>query len=205
MAEEYNETSNEVQAKELITKLEKSAIPLDREKDDSAAKWYVIHTYSGHENKVEASIKKIAENRKMSDLILKTAIPMEYITEIKNGKAYTRKRKMFPGYLLVKMIVTNESWYLVRNTQGVTGFVGHGSEPIPLTKDEIRRMNIEKVYVKLDLEIGEAVRIIGGGFAGKIGIVEDVNLEKERVKLRLTESAQNIPIDLEMSLIDKII
>lgn len=103
------------------------------------------------------------------------------------------------------MIVTNESWYLVRNTQGVTGFVGHGSEPIPLTEDEIRRMNIEKVHVDLKLEVGESVRIIGGGFAGKIGVVDEINLEKERVKLRLTESAQNIPIDLEMSLVDKII
>ena len=141
----------------------------------------------------------------MSDLILKTAIPMELVTEIRNGKATTRKRKMFPGYVLVKMIVTNESWYLVRNTQGVTGFVGHGSEPIPLTEDEIRRMNIEKVHVDLKLEVGESVRIIGGGFAGKIGVVDEINLEKERVKLRLTESAQNIPIDLEMSLVDKII
>ena len=205
MAEEYNEISNAGQAQEPTAEIAESVNPLEHGEDDSAAKWYVIHTYSGHENKVEASIKKIAENRKMSDLILKTAIPMELVTEIRNGKATTRKRKMFPGYVLVKMIVTNESWYLVRNTQGVTGFVGHGSEPIPLTEDEIRRMIIEKVHVDLKLEVGESVRIIGGGFAGKIGVVDEINLEKERVKLRLTESAQNIPIDLEMSLVDKII
>lgn len=201
MAEEYNEISLEEKASEHDDNLETQ---LDLGEDDGAAKWYVIHTYSGHENKVEASIKKIAENRKMSDLILKTEIPMETVSEIKNGKTVIRKKKMFPGYVLVKMKVTSESWYLVRNTQGVTGFVGHGSEPIPLTADEIRRMNIDKVHVDLDIAVGDAVKIIGGGFAGKIGIVEEINLEKERVRIRLSESAQNIPIDLEMSLVDKI-
>lgn len=173
--------------------------------ENNTAKWYVIHTYSGHENKVKDSINKIAENRGMTDLVQKVEIPTENVTEIKDGKAKTKVRKTFPGYVLVKMIVTNESWYLVRNTQGVTGFVGHGSEPIPLTDEEVRHMNIDVVHVEIDLEPGDTVRIIGGGFKGQIGEVEEVNSDKERVKLRLTESAHNIPIELEISLVDKIV
>jgi transcriptional antiterminator NusG len=108
---------------------------LEQESSSSSkkAKWYVVHTYSGHENKVKANIEKIVENRGMQDLVLNVVVPTEDHVEIKNGQRKVKTRKMFPGYVLVKMIVTNESWYLVRNTQGVTGFVGHGSEPIPLT------------------------------------------------------------------------
>lgn len=202
MAEDNIEKSQVEEMPEYESDLEQKFEP--SEEDDCAAKWYVIHTYSGHENKVEKSIIQMAENRNMSDLILKTAIPMETIVEIKDGVTKTRQSKIYPGYVLVKMIVTNESWYLVRNTQGVTGFVGHGSEPISLTEDEVRRMNIDKVHVNLSFDVGDAVKIIGGGFAGKIGIVEEINPEKERVRLRLTESAQNIPVDLEISLVDKI-
>ncbi|HVI40517.1 MAG TPA: transcription termination/antitermination protein NusG, partial [Anaerovoracaceae bacterium] len=128
------------------------------------AKWYVVHTYSGHENKVKVNIEKIVENRGMQDLVLSIVVPTEDHVEIKNGQRKVKTRKMFPGYVIVKMIVTNESWYLVRNTQGVTGFVGHGSEPIPLTNEEVRRMGIEKVYIQMDIEPGDSVKVINGPF-----------------------------------------
>ena len=117
---------------------------------DGEAKWYVVHTYSGHENKVKVNIEKLVENRGMQDLILEVIVPTEDIVEMKDGQRKIKTKKMFPGYVLVKMIVTNESWYLVRNTQGVTGFVGHGSDPVPLTLEEVRRMGIEKIYIDLD-------------------------------------------------------
>ena len=118
---------------------------------DGVAKWYVVHTYSGHENKVKVNIEKLVESRGMQDLILDVVVPTEDRVEIKNGQRKIKTKKMFPGYVLVKMIVTNESWYLVRNTQGVTGFVGHGSDPVPLTLEEVRRMGIEKIYIDLDI------------------------------------------------------
>ena len=133
------------------------ASPLKGEgiRGDGQAKWYVVHTYSGHENKVKVNIEKMVENRGMQDLVLDIIVPTEDRVEIKDGQRKIKTRKMFPGYVIIKMIVTNESWYLVRNTQGVTGFVGHGSDPIPLTDEEVARMGIEKVYIDLDGEIGD--------------------------------------------------
>lgn len=130
----------------------KGVSPLEGEgiRGDGQAKWYVVHTYSGHENKVKVNIEKMVENRGMQDLIIDIVVPTEDRVEIKDGQRKIKTRKMFPGYVIIKMIVTNESWYLVRNTQGVTGFVGHGSEPIPLTDEEVARMGIEKVYIDLD-------------------------------------------------------
>ena len=119
----------------------------EKNSDGNKAKWYVVHTYSGHENKVKMNIEKIVENRGMQDLILDIVVPTEDRVEVKNGQRKIKTRKMFPSYVIIKMIVTNESWYLVRNTQGVTGFVGHGSEPIPLTNEEVARMGIEKMWI----------------------------------------------------------
>ena len=121
---------------------------------DGEAKWYVVHTYSGHENKVKVNIEKLVESRGMQNLVLDVIVPTEERVEIRNGQRKLKTKKMFPGYVLVKMIVTNESWYLVRNTQGVTGFVGHGSDPVPLTLEEVRRMGIEKVYIDLGSDLG---------------------------------------------------
>jgi transcriptional antiterminator NusG len=157
---------------------------LEQESSSSSkkAKWYVVHTYSGHENKVKANIEKMVENRGMQDLVLNVVVPTEDHVEIKNGQRKVKTRKMFPGYVLVKMIVTNESWYLVRNTQGVTGFVGHGSEPIPLTDEEIRRMGIEKTYIQLDIEPGDSVKVINGPFESFMGVVEEVNIDKQNLR-----------------------
>lgn len=168
------------------------------------AKWYVVHTYSGHENKVKVNIEKIVENRGMQDLVLSIVVPTEDHVEIKNGQRKVKTRKMFPGYVLVKMIVTNESWYLVRNTQGVTGFVGHGSEPIPLTNEEVRRMGIEKVYIQLDIEPGDSVKVINGPFESFMGVVEEVNMDKQTLKVRISMFGRDTPVELEFGQVDKI-
>lgn len=168
------------------------------------AKWYVVHTYSGHENKVKINIEKIVENRGMQDLVLDIVVPTEDHVEIKNGQRKVKTRKMFPGYVLVKMIVTNESWYLVRNTQGVTGFVGHGSEPIPLTAEEVKRMGIEKVYFDLDIEPGDSVKVINGPFESFMGVVEEVNMDKQTLKVKISMFGRDTPVELEFGQVDKI-
>lgn len=168
------------------------------------AKWYVVHTYSGHENKVKVNIEKIVENRGMQDLILDIVVPTEDHVEIKNGQRKIKTRKMFPGYVIVKMIVTNESWYLVRNTQGVTGFVGHGSEPIPLSDEEVWRMGIEKISYDLDIEEGDSVKVINGPFESFMGVVEEVNMDKQTLKVRISMFGRDTPVELEFGQVDKI-
>lgn len=168
------------------------------------AKWYVIHTYSGHENKVKINIEKLVENRGMQDLVLDIVVPTEDLVEIKNGQRKVKSRKMFPGYVIVKMVVTNESWYLVRNTQGVTGFVGHGSEPIPLSDEEVRRMGIEKVYIDLDIEAGDNVKVINGPFESFMGVVEEVNMDKQTMKVKISMFGRDTPVELEFNQVDKL-
>lgn len=171
---------------------------------DGTPQWYVIHTYSGHENKVKISIEKLVESRGMENLILDVAIPTEETAEIKNGKVVKKVRKLFPGYVIVKMIITNESWYLVRNTQGVTGFVGNGSNPMPLTVDEVRRMGIEKIRVDLQLQTGDMIKVINGPFEGMTGEVEEVNEEKETVRAKISMFSRETPVELDFAQIDKI-
>ena len=168
------------------------------------AKWYVVHTYSGHENKVKVNMEKMAENRGMQNLILSVVVPTEDRVEIKNGQRKVKTRKILPGYVLVKMVVTSESWYLVRNTQGVTGFVGHGSEPIPLTDEEVRRMGIEKVYIDLDIEAGDNVKVINGPFESFMGVVEEVNMDRQVLRVKISMFGRDTPVELEFGQVDKI-
>ena len=173
--------------------------PLEEEglRGDGKARWYVVHTYSGHENKVKVNIEKMVENRGMQDLILEIVVPTEDRVEIKNGEKKIKTKKMFPGYVIIKMVVTNESWYLVRNTQGVTGFVGHGSDPIPLTDEEITRMGIEKVYIDLDVKPGDTVRVISGLFEGFMGEVLEVSKEKQVLTVKVSMFGRDTPVELE--------
>ena len=184
----------------------KGASPLEGEglRGDGQAKWYVVHTYSGHENKVKVNIEKMVENRNMQNLILEVVVPTENVIEVKDGQRKIKTRKMFPGYVIIKMIVTNESWYLVRNTQGVTGFVGHGSEPIPLTDEEVARMGIEKVFIELNVEVGEMVRVISGPFESFIGTIEEINDERQTVKARISMFGRETPVELEFTQIEKL-
>ena len=181
--------------------------PLEEEglRGDGKARWYVVHTYSGHENKVKVNIEKMVENRGMQDLILEIVVPTEDRVEIKNGEKKIKTKKMFPGYVIIKMVVTNESWYLVRNTQGVTGFVGHGSDPIPLTDEEITRMGIEKVFIDLDVKPGDTVRVISGLFEGFMGEVLEVNKEKQVLTVRVSMFGRDTPVELEFGQVDKIL
>lgn len=168
------------------------------------AKWYVVHTYSGHENKVKANIEKIVENRGKNDIILEVAVPTEEIIEIKNGKKKVKLRKIFPGYCIVKMIMTDESWYIVRNTRGVTGFVGPESKPIPLTEEEINNMGIEKHVVEIDVEVGDSIRVISGPFDGFEGVVKDVNMEKQSLHVSISMFGRETPVELEFMQVEKL-
>ncbi len=165
-------------------------------------KWYVIHTYSGHENKVKVNIEKMVENRGMQDLILEVVVPTEEKIEERDGQRKKKTRKIFPGYVLVKMIVTNESWYLVRNTQGVTGFVGHGSKPISLTNEEVARMGIEKVYIDLDIKEGDTVKIVHGPFEGFVGKIQELNKEKQTLTVKASMFGRDTPVELEFSQVE---
>jgi transcriptional antiterminator NusG len=171
---------------------------------DGVAKWYVVHTYSGHENKVKVNIEKLVESRGMQDLILDVVVPTEDRVEIKNGQRKIKTKKMFPGYVLVKMIVTNESWYLVRNTQGVTGFVGHGSDPVPLTLEEVRRMGIEKIYIDLDIHIGDTIKVINGPFENFMGSVLEVNPEKQTLRAKVSMFGRDTPAEIQFSQVSKL-
>jgi len=174
---------------------------LRRSKD---AKWYIVHTYSGHEDKVKTNIEKLVENRGMQDLVLEIDVPKETIVEHKGDSMKSRDRKVFPGYVIVKMIVTNESWYLVRNTQGVTGFVGQGSEPIPLTEEEVRRMGLEKTSIVLDVAVGDTVKVITGPFKGFTAHVEETNDEKQTLKAKVDMFGRLTPVELEYDQVDKL-
>ncbi|WP_303857252.1 transcription termination/antitermination protein NusG [Aminicella lysinilytica] len=180
--------------------------PLTEEgiRGDGQAKWYVVHTYSGHENKVKVNIEKMVENRGMQDTILEIIVPTEDRVEIKDGQRKIKTRKMFPGYVIIKMIVTNESWYLVRNTQGVTGFVGHGSEPVPLTPEEVARMGIEKIDIDLDVEVGDTVRVINGPFESFMGEVLDINKDKQVLTVKVSMFGRDTPVELEFNQVDKL-
>ncbi|MDP4092382.1 MAG: transcription termination/antitermination protein NusG [Bacillota bacterium] len=168
------------------------------------AKWYVVHTYSGYENKVKANLEKIVENRSMQEYILDIVVPMEEQIEIKDGKKKATLKKVFPGYVLVKMIMSDESWYIVRNTRGVTGFVGPGSKPVPLTDDEIRSMGVEEFVPTVDYEVGDNVRVVSGPLENFIGIVEEINLEKKKVRVAVSMFGRETPVELELPQIQKI-
>jgi transcriptional antiterminator NusG len=167
-------------------------------------KWYVVHTYSGYENKVKANLEKIVENRGMQDFILDIVVPMEEQIEIKDGKKKATLRKVFPGYVLVKMIMSDESWYVVRNTRGVTGFVGPGSKPVPLTDEEVKTMGVEEFAPTVDYENGDNVRVVSGPLENFIGIVEEINIEKKKVRVSVSMFGRETPVELEFTQIQKI-
>ena len=167
-------------------------------------KWYVVHTYSGYENKVKTDLEKTIKNRELEDFFFDIVVPMEEQIEIKDGKRKTNLKKVFPGYVLVKMIVTEESWYIVRNTRGVTGFVGSGTDPIPLTNEEIRNMGFETTVVNVDYDVNDTVRVVNGPLASFIGTVQEINKEKNKVKVLVSMFGRETPVELEFSQVEKI-
>ena len=167
-------------------------------------RWYVVHTYSGYENKVKTDLEKTVKNRELEDYFFDIVVPMEEQIEIKDGKRKANLKKVFPGYVLVKMIVTEESWYIVRNTRGVTGFVGSGTEPIPLTNEEIRSMGFETSVVEIDYSVDDSVKILNGALSGFIGTVQEINKEKGKVKVLVSMFGRETPVELEFAQVEKV-
>ena len=171
---------------------------------DMTARWYVVHTYSGYENKVKTDLEKTVKNRDLEEFFFDIIVPMEEQIEIKEGKRKANLKKVFPGYVLIKMIVTEETWYIVRNTRGVTGFVGSGTDPIPLTDEEIRNMGFEEVPVKVDYDINDSVQVINGPLKDFVGTVQEINKEKAKVKVLVSMFGRETPIELEFSQVQKV-
>jgi len=166
--------------------------------------WYVVYTYSGYENKVKTNLEKTIENMNLHDSIMDVKVPMEETIEIKNGKKKHVQKKMFPGYVMVKMYLTDDSWYVVRNTNGVTGFVGPGSKPIPLTDAEVRAMGVENVQIKVDVAVGDSIIITSGPFESFVGTVEEVNTERQKVKVSVSLFGRDTSVELDFVQIKKI-
>ena len=171
---------------------------------DMNPRWYVVHTYSGYENKVKTDLEKTIKNRELEDYFFEIIVPMEEQIEIKEGKRKTNLKKVFPGYVLIKMIVTEETWYIVRNTRGVTGFVGSGTDPIPLTEEEIRKMGFEISEVKVDYDVNDSIQIIDGPFKDYIGVVKEINKEKHKVKVLVSMFGRETPVDIDLSQVQKV-
>ena len=168
-----------------------------------SAKWYVIHTYSGYENAVKTSIEKFVTGRGMEDKILHMEIPMETVTEVtETGTTKEVERKVFPGYVLIKMVMTDDTWHLVRNVRGVTGFVGSANKPIPLSEEEVLAMGMEKHEIVVNYNVGDHVKIVDGPLASFTGIVEEIEPEKNRVSVMVSMFGRETPVELELDQVE---
>ena len=167
-------------------------------------KWYVAHTYSGYENTVAVSIERAVENRNMHDLITEVSIPLETVTEITDNGPKTVERKVFPGYVLVKMVMTDETWHLVRNIRGVTGFVGSANKAIPLTDEEIAALGVEKREIIVSYNVGDSVKIIDGALESFIGTVEELDMERGKVRVVVSMFGRETPVELELDQVEAI-
>lgn len=171
---------------------------------DMVPRWYVVHTYSGYENKVKTDLEKTVKNRELEDFFFEIIVPMEEQIEIKDGQKKTNLKKVFPGYVLIKMIVTEESWYIVRNTRGVTGFVGSGTDPIPLSDEEIRKMGFDDMPINIDYNIDDNVKILGGPLDDYTGVVKEIKKDKGKVIVLVSMFGRETPVELEFSQVQKL-
>lgn len=170
----------------------------------SEMNWYVVHTYSGYENKVKANIEKTIENRKLQDQILEVSVPLQDVVEVKNGVKKKVQKKMFPGYVLLNMEMNDDTWYVVRNTRGVTGFVGPGSKPVPLTETEMRGMGIKKEEVVFDFAIGDMVSVISGVWENTTGVIKQINTHKQIVTINVDMFGRETPVEISFTDIKKL-
>lgn len=173
------------------------------------AKWYVVHTYSGYENTVASTINKHVDNRNLRNLICEVSIPLETVTEITENGPKTIERKIFPGYVLVKMILTDETWHIIRNIRGVTGFVGSdlmgtGNKAIPLTDEEVTALGVEKHEITVGYNVGDTIRITSGPFSTYLGVVDEIDIEKEIVRVFISMGGREVPVDLELDCVEPI-
>ena len=167
--------------------------------------WYVVHTYSGYENTVKATIEKYVENRHLQDVIHEISIPMETVTEITDNGPKEVERKVFPGYVLVKMVMNDDTWYVVRNTRGCTGFVGPASKPVPLTAEEVEKMGVEaKAPLTVDFAAGDSVQITSGPLEGFMGVVEEINTETFKVKLKVNMFGRETPAEVDIAQVERL-
>ena len=171
---------------------------------DNEARWYVVHTYSGYENKVASNLETTVENRNLGHLIQEIRVPTEKVTEIKDNKSREVERKVFPGYVIVKMIMNDDSWYIVRNIRGCTGFVGPSSKPVPLTDEEVERLGVEIKNVEVDYNVGDSVRIIDGPFDDSVVIVDELNKEKNSVRVIIHMFGRETPVELELHQVEPV-
>ena len=165
----------------------------------SEASWYVVHTYSGYENKVKANIEKTIENRHLEDQILEVRVPMQDVVELKDGARRSVQKKMFPGYVLINMIMNDDTWYVVRNTRGVTGFVGPGSKPVPLTEEEMRPLGIHSESVQIDFAEGDSVVVIGGVWKDTVGVIQSINDNKQSATINVDLFGRETPVEISFT------
>ncbi len=169
----------------------------------SEAKWYVVHTYSGYENKVKANIDKAIENRHLEDQILEVRVPMQEVVELKNGVQKASQKKMFPGYVMLHMVMNDDTWYVVRNTRGVTGFVGPGSKPVPLTEEEMLPLGIKQDNVIVDLAVGDLVTVVSGAWEGTVGAIQSLNEQKQSLSINVELFGRETPVELSFAEVKK--
>ena len=167
------------------------------------ANWYVVHTYSGYENKVKADIEKTIENRHLENEILEVRIPMEEVVELRNGAKKKVQKKLFPGYVLINMYMNDDTWYVVRNTRGVTGFVGPGSKPVPLTEAEMRPLGIREENVVVDFGVGDMVTVIAGVWKDTVGVIQSMNESKQTVTINVELFGRETPVEISFAEIKK--
>ncbi len=163
------------------------------------AKWYIVHTYSGYENKVASNLEKTIENRGLRDFIQEIFVPMETVTEIKDNQKREVERKVFPGYVLIKMVLTDETWYVVRNIRGCTGFVGPSSKPSPLTEEEVKRLGVDKNTIEVNYDVGDRVVIVDGPLEDNVGTVEELDTANDYVRVNVMMFGRNTPVELDLS------
>ena len=165
----------------------------------SEVNWYVVHTYSGYENKVKANIEKTIENRHLEDQILEVRVPMEEVVEVKNGTKKQVLRKLFPGYVLINMIMNDDTWYVVRNTRGVTGFVGPGSKPVPLSEEEMMSLGFKTPDVVVDFAVGDTVVVTAGAWKDTVGVIRTVNESKQSITINVEMFGRETPVELNFT------
>ncbi len=163
------------------------------------ARWYVVHTYSGYENKVKANIEKTIENRHLEEEILEVRVPLEDVVEVKNGAKKTVQKKMFPGYVLVHMIMNDDTWYVVRNTRGVTGFVGPGSKPVPLSDAEMKPLGIKMENVTVDFEEGDTIVVVAGAWKDTVGVVQKIDTNKQTATINVELFGRETPVEIDFA------
>ena len=169
----------------------------------SEANWYVVHTYSGYENKVKANIEKTIENRHLEEEILEVRVPMEDVVEVKNGTKKTVQKKMFPGYVLINMVMNDDTWYVVRNTRGVTGFVGPGSKPVPLTEAEMKPLGIKTENISVDFAEGDTIAVVAGVWKDTVGVVQRMDFGKQTATINVELFGRETPVEISFAEVRK--